>query len=187
MAAALGPRCHTVAGDLVQEAVRVQLFAAAEQAGGLTILVNNAALTKTKSETLGLSLLQWDAIMDVNLRAVFDLCLRAARYWHSRALGGSIVNVSSPGAQRAHSNNVTYDVSKGGVDAIAPAQVPHSHSAAERHAAASGLPIRGGGQAGDAADAILFLASDAARFITGHVLPVDGGLLAQLRVTGSLR
>jgi NAD(P)-dependent dehydrogenase (short-subunit alcohol dehydrogenase family) len=200
LARSLGSRCAVVVGDIAEAENRQHILAAAERLGGLQILVNNAALTKTKRSTLDTSLDDWDAIMDVNLRAVYALSLEAARLWHTKGRRGVIVNVSSPGAQRAHRNNAIYDTSKGGIDAltrclavdlgeygirvnaVAPAQIPHSHTTSIEHDAGRDLPLRRQGRPEDAAQAILFLASDAADFITGHLLPVDGGLLAQLRV-----
>lgn len=60
------------------------------------------------------------------------------------------------------------------VNAIAPAQIPHSHTKNVDPAAARGLPLPRHGLAEEAARPVLFLASSAASFITGHVLPVDG-------------
>jgi NAD(P)-dependent dehydrogenase (short-subunit alcohol dehydrogenase family) len=199
LAAELGERCETVVGDLADAAHREDIVRCAKQRGGIDILINNAGLTQTKTPTLETSLDDFDRIFDVNLRATWALSLEAIRDWVAREHAGVIVNVSSPGAQRAHRHNAIYDMSKGGIDAltrclatdfgrygirvnaIAPAQIPHSHTREVDPAAARGLPLPRHGAPEEAAGPVLFLASDCASFITGHVLPVDGGLLAQLR------
>jgi NAD(P)-dependent dehydrogenase (short-subunit alcohol dehydrogenase family) len=197
---ALGARCDVLAGDIADDGHRREILACATALGGVDILINNAGLTQTKKPTDAASLDEFDEIIAVNLRATYALSLDAIRSWTASGRSGAIVNVSSPGAQRAHRNNAIYDVSKGGMDAltrclaadfghhgirvnaIAPAQIPHSHTLTVDPAAARGLPLPRHGSADEAALAVLFLASDAASFVTGHVLPVDGGLLAQLRV-----
>ncbi|SMG55463.1 SDR family NAD(P)-dependent oxidoreductase [Paraburkholderia susongensis] len=199
LAAQLGERCEIVAGDLAREEHRQDIAARAQRRGGLDILINNAGMTQTKVPSLETSLDDFDRIFDVNLRATWALSLDAIRGWIAREHRGVIVNVSSPGAQRAHRNNAIYDMTKGGIDAltrclatdfgrhgirvnaIAPAQIPHSHVREVDPAAARGLPLPRHADPDEAAAPVLFLASDAASFITGHVLPVDGGLLAQLR------
>jgi len=193
-------RCEIIQGDLTDETHLAEILACAERLGGIDVLVNNAGMTLTKKPTDETSLADFDEILSVNLRAMYALSLNVIRGWVAREHKGVMVNVSSPGAQRAHRNNAIYDISKGGIDAltrclavdfgkygirvnaIAPAQIPHSHTQHVNPAAAHGLPLPRHGRPEEAALPVLFLASGAASFITGHVLPVDGGLLAQLRV-----
>ncbi|KXU85033.1 hypothetical protein CI15_22390 [Paraburkholderia monticola] len=199
LAAQLGERCEIVIGDLALAEHRQEILDRARRHGGIDILINNAGMTQTKVPSLDTSLDDFDRIFNVNLRATWALSLEAIRDWIAREYRGVIVNVSSPGAQRAHRNNAIYDMTKGGIDAltrclatdfgrhgirvnaIAPAQIPHSHVREVDPAAARGLPLPRHADPDEAASPVLFLASDAASFITGHVLPVDGGLLAQLR------
>jgi NAD(P)-dependent dehydrogenase (short-subunit alcohol dehydrogenase family) len=199
LAAQLGARCEVLAGDLADAGHQRDILECAKRLGGVDVLVNNGGMTATKKPTEESSLLDFDEIVGVNLRAAWALSLGAIRGWIGQARAGTIVNVSSPGAQRAHRNNAIYDVTKGGVDAmtrclaadfgrygirvnaIAPAQIPHSHAKHVDPDAARGLPLPRHGDPAEAAAPVLFLASEAASFITGHVLPVDGGLLAQLR------
>lgn len=196
----LGERCDIVMGDMADGAHRQAIIDRSAERGGIDVLVNNAGMTQTKKPTADGTLTDFDEIVSVNLRAMYALSLDVIRGWIGRAHPGVVVNVSSPGAQRAHRNNAIYDISKGGVDAmtrclavdfghhgirvnaIAPAQIPHSHTKNVDPAAARGLPLPRHGLAEEAARPVLFLASSAASFITGHVLPIDGGLLAQLRM-----
>lgn len=196
----LGGRCEIVVGDVTNDAHRSEIIACAARHGGIDVLVNNAGMTQTRKPTGETGLADFDEIVGVNLRAMYAFTLDVIRGWTACAHKGVVVNVSSPGAQRAHRNNAVYDISKGGVDAltrclavdfgqhgirvnaIAPAQIPHSHTPDVNPAAAHGLPLPRHGLPEEAAWPVLFLASDAASFITGHVLPVDGGLLAQLRM-----
>lgn len=198
LAGSLGERCITVAADLLDGDAVTRILAAAQHAGGPHILVNNAGLTDTFGETLDATLDDWDHIFHVNLRSAFELSLCAARHWTARSMPGVIVNVTSAGAQRAHHNNAIYDAAKGGTDAltralavdlgprgirinaVAPAAVPQTGRPATGRPGQD-LPLRCGGDPRDVAHAIAFLSSDAARFITGQILAVDGGLLAQLR------
>lgn len=197
---ALGERCDIVVGDMMDGAHRREIVERAARQGGIDVLVNNAGMTQTRKPTGETTLEDFDEIVAVNLRSMYALSLDVIRSWVARGHEGVVVNVSSPGAQRAHRNNALYDVSKGGVDAltrclavdfgrhgirvnaIAPAQIPHSHTPDVDPEAARGLPLPRHGLTEEAALPVLFLASDAASFITGHVLPVDGGLLAQLRM-----
>ncbi|WP_233852541.1 SDR family NAD(P)-dependent oxidoreductase [Paraburkholderia sp. HD33-4] len=199
LATRLGERCEVVIGDLALAEHRQDIAERARRHGGIDILINNAGMTQTKVPSLDTNLDDFDRIFNVNLRATWALSLDAIRDWIAREHRGVIVNVSSPGAQRAHRNNAIYDMTKGGIDAltrclatdfgrhgirvnaIAPAQIPHSHVREVDPAAARGLPLPRHADPDEAAGPVLFLASDAASFITGHVLPVDGGLLAQLR------
>ncbi len=198
LAGSLGERCVPVCADLKDTGAVTAILGEARRAGGPHVLVNNAGLTATFRPTLSSSMQEWDEIFTVNLRSAFELSLCAARHWAEQHTPGVIVNVTSAGAQRAHHDNAIYDIAKGGTDAmtralavdlgpygirvnaVAPAAVPQvSHD----NATSPGLdlPLRRGGTADDVAQAIAFLASPSAQFITGQILAVDGGLLAQLR------
>ncbi|MFJ2992865.1 SDR family NAD(P)-dependent oxidoreductase [Pandoraea sp. NPDC087047] len=192
-------RFEVVIGDMADAAHREHVVRTADALGGAHILVNNAGVTKSRKPTADTTLDDFDDIVGVNLRAAYDLSLAVVRGWLDRGRDGVIVSVSSPGAQRAHRNNAIYDISKGGLDAmtrclavdfgrfgiranaIAPGQIPHSHTEVVDPAAASGLPMARHADPREAAMPILFLASDSASFITGQILHVDGGLSAQLR------
>lgn len=188
-----GARVYAHTGDIAEACTVQALMHYVQEAEGLDVLINNAGLTRTYKPFLETTLEDWDRIMAVNLRAVYHASLTVARHWVNNGLPGCIVNISSPGATRAHHDNSIYDASKGGIDAltramavdlgryrirvnaIAPAAV------SETKAPQGDLPLGFGATVDDVAEAVYFLTSDAAAAITGHVLAVDGGLLAQLR------
>jgi NAD(P)-dependent dehydrogenase (short-subunit alcohol dehydrogenase family) len=127
---------------------------------------------------------------------VYELSVRAARYMVEHG-GGTIINISSVGGLRAHRGLAGYDAAKGAVDsltrsmaldlaphgirvnAVAPGQT-RSGDARKLE----GVPVGRSGTPLDIAAAVAFLASDAAAYITGQVLYVDGGLTAQLTPPG---
>jgi NAD(P)-dependent dehydrogenase (short-subunit alcohol dehydrogenase family) len=112
------PRVTTVAGDLAEEAFADEIFARIERAGGLDVLVNNAAITEHRTPLIDIDAWLWDEVIAANLRSVYLLSVRAARYWRDAGRGGAIVNLSSPGASRAHENQSAYDVAKAGMEAL---------------------------------------------------------------------
>jgi 3-oxoacyl-[acyl-carrier protein] reductase len=169
--------------------------------GTVDVLVNNAAKTSGQRHFFEGDEEWWDEYLRVNLKSQY-LCLdRAARVMAKHGRRGSIINLSSGGATRAHRGLVAYDASKGGVEALtrsaaidlAPygirvnALVPgliatgpgeSSESLALRDRT---VPLGRGGTADDLAGPALFLASDDAAYVTGIRLVVDGGLLVQQR------
>jgi NAD(P)-dependent dehydrogenase (short-subunit alcohol dehydrogenase family) len=118
LAGQLGDRCERVVGDLADPAHLRDILACARRLGGVDVLVNNAGMTQTKKPTVETDLADFNQIVDVNLRATWALSLDVIRDWIARGHHGAIVNVSSPGAQRAHRNNAIYDITKGGMDAL---------------------------------------------------------------------
>ncbi|HEV2376292.1 MAG TPA: SDR family oxidoreductase [Streptosporangiaceae bacterium] len=183
-----------VPGDVADEVFADDLFTELASSGGITALVNNAALTGIRIPFLQTTTEMFEAMLATNLRSVYLLSHRAACAWTQTRTPGTIINLSSPGATRAHPAQSLYDASKGGVEALsramavelgpfgirvnclAPAAVSE---VADRNAT---LPLRTSVTPDDIADAAVFLVSPAANHITGVVLPVDGGLGAQLRV-----
>lgn len=171
--------------------------------GRIDVLVNNAGIA-LRHPTIEMPASDWQAVVDVNLTAVF-LCCRAAARLMIPAGGGSIVNVSSIMGLSGGGlyPNVSYQATKGAIvnmtRALAVEWAGHGirvNSVAPtwvRTDLTQGLfgnpellnrildmtPMRCLAEPADIADAIVFLASDKARMITGHTLPVDGGFLAQ--------
>jgi NAD(P)-dependent dehydrogenase (short-subunit alcohol dehydrogenase family) len=166
--------------------------------GKIDILVNNAGSNPYTGPLLEAEELAWDATMDVNLKGPFLLSQLVARVMKEHG-GGSIINIASAAGFRPSIQLGIYSVTKAGlimltqvmakewgqykirVNAIAPGLVKTSLSEAlwkdplkEKQAAKNrALEYVGGPE--DIAGAALFLASDAARYITGEVVLVDGG------------
>lgn len=171
--------------------------------GRVDILVNNAGIA-LRRPTVELARIDWQAVVDVNLTAVF-LCCRAAARLMIPAGRGAIVNVSSIMGLSGGGlyPNLSYQSTKGAIvnltRALAVEWAGHGirvNSVAPtwvRTDLTQGLfgnpellgrildmtPLRCLAEPSDIADAIVFLCSDQARMITGHTLPVDGGFLAQ--------
>lgn len=179
------------ADDLVETTLR--------RFGTIDVLVNNAALTNTMRHFLEADDAWWDSVIAVNLTGVF-LCSRRAARVMARRRSGVIINLSSGGASRAHRGNAAYDAAKGGVEALTramaldlapygvrvnalvPGSIDNSKMSEDvRRARGADIPMGRVGDAEDLGGPAVFLASDDARYITGHLLVVDGGLLAQQR------
>jgi NAD(P)-dependent dehydrogenase (short-subunit alcohol dehydrogenase family) len=170
-----------------------------EEFGGIDVLVNNAGLVSPMLHFFDADEAWWRRIIDVNLTGHFLCSHRAARLM-AKAGGGSIINMSSGGATKAHRSFTAYDASKGGIEALTRAMAldlgPYNvrvNALMPGSIDTSGLPIeqrklRGEnvplgriGEASDMTGAALFLASDDATYITGDVIRIDGGMLAQQR------
>ena len=193
---AAGGTAYPCAGDLADVATLDALVrTATTRGGGLDILVNNGAVTDTFGPSLDVTDARVDEILAVNLRGTILLSLRAARLMAKRGRG-AIVNLTSVGgSQRAHFDNAIYDTTKGGLDGLTRALAvdlgplgirvnavgPAGTNDLPPEGRGQELPLRRGGTPEDVAGAVLYLVSDAARFVTGQVLYVDGGLSAQLR------
>jgi len=182
--------------------VGAMVSAALEEYGGVDILFNNAGVlafgtvVDTEPEV-------WSRVLSVNLTGVY-LCSRAVLPHMVRRGGGAIVNASSStGAHDAKGNTAAYVASKGGVtlltramaidhaadnvrvNAIAPGPTDTPMLRAnltedDREAFAQTFPMGRLGNPDELARAVLFLASDAASFVTGAVLAADGGQTADV-------
>ena len=196
---AAGGEARAVAGDLTRdgEAARV-VDETTEAFGRLDVLVNNAG-SYPLAGLMDVSALQWDEVLAANLKSAL-LCTQAAARSMIAAEGGAIVNVTSIGAFRPSLDLVHYCAAKAGLEMLTrSAAVELGPKRIRVNAVAPGVIWREGieaawpegvtayrakaplgriGQPEDVADACLFLASPAARFITGVTLVVDGGVLA---------
>jgi NAD(P)-dependent dehydrogenase (short-subunit alcohol dehydrogenase family) len=186
-----------VAADLTGEDACTELVqAAAEQFGGLTVLVNNAAGTSADGAVADLATPAWDAILRVNLTA--PMWLTRAAIPLMRAAGhGAIVNISSRQGERASRGLAAYIASKGGLNAltrsiavdyaadnircntISPGYVLNERRDADlsddRRARLEGMHLTRLGRAADVAHAAVYLASRESELLTGINLPLDGG------------
>ncbi len=141
----------------------------------------------------------WARIIDVNLSGAFHCSLIAAQLMARRG-AGSIINMSSGGATKAHRGNVAYDAAKGGIEAmtramaldlgpygvrvnaLVPGSIDTSGLPAEvKSARGENIPLGRVGEPAEMAGPAVFLASDDATYVTGHTLVVDGGMLVQQR------
>ncbi|MBS0336855.1 MAG: SDR family oxidoreductase [Proteobacteria bacterium] len=202
-AADIGPRAAAWACDVTSEARVETVFAEiGARFGRLDVLVNSAGAAVRKPAT-EISMEEWERVLDLNLGATF-LCSRVAARAMQKQGGGAIVNLASiMGFSGGIFPNASYQASKGGVvnltralalewaeqkirvNAVAPTFVktgltvpiftnPEVLARVMAHTPLGVLP-----EPGDIAAAILYLASPAARCITGITLPVDSGYLAR--------
>jgi len=178
--------------------VDAALAATQRALGRVNALVNNAGIFKA-ADFLDITEVDWDAVINVNLKGSFLVAQAVARAMVATG-GGAIVNMSSVNGTMAIPSIASYNASKGGVDqltrvmalaladrgvrvnAVGPgtiatelarAAVLGSDEARER--ILSRTPLRRLGEPSEVADAVAFLLSDAASYITGEIVYVDGG------------
>jgi NAD(P)-dependent dehydrogenase (short-subunit alcohol dehydrogenase family) len=193
-----GRNAISVQGDLTQEKDAARLIrCAVEQFKRLDVLINNAG-TYPLNSVLDMTPSEWDHVVDANLRSVF-LCTQAAAKVMKEQDGAAIVNITSIEAENPAPNHSHYNAAKGGVlmftrasaYELAPYGI-HVNAVAPGLIWREGLeqdwpdgvqrwqntaPLKRLGLPEDIADACLFLASPAARWITGASLLVDGGVM----------
>ena len=164
------------------------------------LLVNNAGV-QTWSPLLELDEDRWDDVLRTNLKGCFLSTQAVARRLVASGTGGAIVNIGSGCNKLAFPNLVDYTASKGGIEqftksaavelgplgitvnCVAPGAIATERTATESPDYAKSwapiTPLRRVGTPEDVADVVLFFASDAARFVTGQTLWVDGGLFTR--------
>jgi len=200
---AAGGQATFVAVDVSDSAqVEQMIQVALEVYGGIDILFNNAGVL-LGGTVLDTDEQAWNRLMSINLTGVY-LCSRAVLPHMIERGGGAIVNVSSStGAHDVAGNIAAYVTSKGGVTLLTKAMaVDHARDNVRVNAIAPGptdtpmlrkvmtsqqleafaatFPMKRLGRPDELAHAALFLASDEASFVTGAILPVDGGQTAQV-------
>jgi NAD(P)-dependent dehydrogenase (short-subunit alcohol dehydrogenase family) len=205
---ALGRRCECLRADNSNPEDIEAAYAALDHTyGRIDVLVNNVAAGH-RSRPEALSLEDWQGVMRVILDGTFLFTRAAGQRMIAQGQGGSIVNISSiAGSSALGRGNFVYSVAKGGinqftrelavewsphgirVNVIQPCQIltpalrliladPRLDPNTIKDRFLRGIPLGRLGEPDDVAKAAVFLASDAAGFITGAMLPVDGGNLA---------
>lgn len=181
--------------DLVEQAVAAY--------GRVDVLVNNAAITNSAG-LLDEDLATFRKVVDVILAGTFNCTQRVAKQMVSQGEGGAIVNIASTSGHRGKAGAIAYQSAKAAIlnftRACAVELAPHGIRVNSVTPTQTGMPVGGKpmrddgeppksvprgrwGRPKDQAQAVLFLVSDNADFITGADLPVDGGNLA-VRISG---
>ncbi len=198
---ALGRKSLDIATDVTDRVSLEKLLAAAEaEFGQVDILVNSAGITR-RTPTLKVSDSEWDSILETNLSGTLRACQIFGRPMVERKQG-RIINIASVASGRGFFEVAAYAASKAGVasltktlavewakhgvcvNAIAPGVFRTDLNKALLDGTPRGqeflvrTPMRRFGKVEELVGAAVFLASDAASFVTGHILVVDGGFLA---------
>ena len=192
-----GGEAIAVAGDVSKtEAANNLIATAVESYGQVDILVNNAGITKD-GLILRMKDEDWDSVLDINLKGAF-ICTRAAAKVMTKKRYGRIINISSVVGEMGNAGQANYCASKAGligltksnarelakrnvtVNAITPGfiatDMTDEISDKAKDELSAQIPLGRLGEAEDIAEAVLFLASERSKYITGQVLGVNGGM-----------
>lgn len=198
---ALGRHSLEVTADVTRrEDIQRVIDATLKELGRIDILVNSAGINQ-RVPSLELSDEVWNLVMDINLKGTWNACQMVGRVMKEQHYG-RIVNIASIAAFLSAHEVAAYAVSKGGVaqltrclgaewvkynitvNAIAPGvfETPLStkiiNEPGRKASILSHTPMKRFGQLEEIKGAAIFLASDSASFVTGAIIPVDGGFLA---------
>lgn len=194
---AAGAKALAVVGNVTVTAdVERMIDMAVAAFGRVDILVNNAGITRD-GLIMRMKDEDWDAVLSVNLKGAF-VCTRTAFKVMSKQRYGRIINIASIVGQMGNAGQANYCASKAGligltksnaremakrnvtVNAVAPGFIATAMTDAlsdkVREELAAQIPLERLGSADDIANAVVFLASEASAYITGHVLSVNGGM-----------
>jgi len=192
-----GGKLHWISADLSKTGeVDGVIDSAIKETGGFDILVNNAGITKDNL-SFRMSLEEWQKVLDINLSAAFFVARTVARDMIKKR-SGSIINMASVVGIHGNGGQANYSASKAGligvtkslanevasrgvrVNAIAPGFIETDMTAVlpqeVKQKMLEVVPLKRPGKQEDVAEAALFFASDSSSYITGQVLPVDGGM-----------
>ncbi len=202
--ASFGGKAIAIRADISDTEAREAMFdKTLRQFGRLDILVNNAAFDPGTTEFLEVDEELYDHVLDVNLKAAFFSAQAAARAMVRQGEGGRIINISSIHGRQNLPHHAPYAISKGGLDAltrqlaidlaphritvnaIAPGFIEVQRTIASipgyrREEVGRRIPIGRVGLPQDVANLVCFLASEESGYITGAVIPCDGGLAARM-------
>ena len=193
----LGRRVSIVQADIREAAEGVRLTeTVVKELGAIHILVNNAGTTRDNL-TMRMSDEEWSTVLDLNLTGAFH-CTRPALRHMMRQRWGRIINITSVGGLRGNAGQANYAASKAGLigftkavaremasrnvtsNAVAPGlvktELTSELSASQEELYMSLIPMQRLGTEAEVAAAVAFFASDEARYVTGQVLSVDGGM-----------
>ncbi len=194
----MGGEALAVYGSVANmEDVENMVKAAVDKFGKIDILVNNAGITRDNL-LVRMSEQEWDMVIDTNLKGVFN-CTKAVAKLMIRERRGKIVNMASVMGITGNAGQANYSASKGGVialtkttakelgsrginvNAVAPGFIQTVMTEEMTDEAKANImdmiPLRRLGTPEDVADVVLFLCTDAASYITGQVIAVDGGMV----------
>ncbi len=190
---AVGMGVDVTNGDAVDAAAK----SVRKEHGEVGILVNNAGITRD-NVLIRMSDEDWDLVLRVNLTGTF-LCTKSVGRFMCKARAGCIVNIASVVGLMGNAGQANYAASKAGVigltktsakefasrgvrvNAVAPGYIRTAMtdklSEEVREGVVAHIPLGSLGEAADVAEAVAFLASPSARYVTGQVLAVDGGMV----------
>src|SRR3990170_46990 len=195
--AAKGRKTHALKANVAASAeVTAMIDQVVERLGRIDILVNNAGITRD-GLILRMKEEDWDLVLDINLKGSFN-CAKSALKYLSKQRGGTIINIASIVGAMGNAGQANYVASKAGLigltktiareyanrgvtsNAVAPGFIDTAMTQAlsenVRADLAKQIPLGRLGSPGDVANAVRFLASPAATYITGQVLHVNGGM-----------
>jgi 3-oxoacyl-[acyl-carrier protein] reductase len=194
---ALGIKALGLKADVTRAAdVEALVKAAADAFGGVNILVNNAGVTRD-GLLMRMKEEDWDLVLNVNLKGAF-LCTKCAIKYIMKSDYGRVINIASVVGLMGNAGQANYAASKGGLialtktlakefasrgvtaNAVAPGFIQTAMTDKlkdeDKQKLTERIPLKTLGQPGNVADAVHFLASPTAAYITGQVLAVDGGM-----------
>ena len=195
---AMGRKAVLVQGDVADTTVAAGIIEkVVTELGKIDILVNNAGITRD-ALLVRMKEEDWDAVLTTNLKGVFN-CTKAAVKYMMKQKSGKIVNISSVVGVTGNASQANYAAAKAGcigftksvakelgsrginVNAIAPGLIATdmTKDLPEKviKEMESGIPLKRVGEPKDVANAVLFLVSEEAAYITGQTLNVDGGMV----------